>query len=165
MARPESATPGRERERESKAQWKHWDPWSNERNCCVACQASKDKHERNTWRTNKTLQLWGLLAHRLCYDRNNATPTGKWGRVKRIAYAMHLEIFDALRPFYFLQKWREKKKAWWSCTWQRLPVPFQEFLDSEHKGIREYFRHDYDIDTDAIYSSLRGDFFSTELLG
>ena len=110
---------------------------------------------------NAKVQLWGLLAHRLCYDRNYATPTGKWGRVKRIAYAMHLEIFDALRPLYFLQNLKEKRKAWWLCTWQRLPVPFQEFLESEHRGISDYFQHDDTIHTDALYSSLHGDQMAT----
>ena len=41
----------------SPAQWEHWDPWSNERNCCVVCQDGKDKYERNTWRTNNKLQM------------------------------------------------------------------------------------------------------------
>ena len=70
---------------------------------------------------------------------------------------MHLEIFNALRPLWFNETEREKRKAWWWCTWQCLPVPFQEFLDSEHRGISDYFQHDDTIDTDALYSSLYGD--------
>ena len=41
----------------SPAQWGNWDPWSNERNCCVVCQDGKDEYERNTWRTNNKLQM------------------------------------------------------------------------------------------------------------
>ena len=80
---------------------------------------------------------------------------------EQIAHKMNLDIFDALRPLWFLENKREKRKAWWSCTWHKLPVPFQDFLDSEHKGISDHFQHDYSIDTDAIYSSLRGDHMAT----
>ena len=116
--------------------------------------------ERGTKR-NAKVQLWGLLARRLCYDRNNATPTGKWPRVKKIAYEMHLQIFDALRPLYWVTKSKEKKKAWGACTWQKLPVPFQRFLNSEYEDIRHYFIDDDRIDTDAFYSSLQGDHEAT----
>ena len=41
----------------SPAQWKHWDPWREKRNCCVVCQDGQDKYERNTWHTDATLKM------------------------------------------------------------------------------------------------------------
>ena len=45
-----------------------------------------------------------LLAHRLCYDRDSAWGTGKYSRVKKIAHLMHIEVFEALRPFWWLME-------------------------------------------------------------
>ena len=127
------------------------------RTCLASCIDMHGWGLTKGTKDNAKIHLWGLLARRMCYDRNYSSDTGKWPRVKMIAYEMHIEIFNALRPLWFNETKREKKKAWWWCIWERLPVPFQKFLDSEHEGIKECFSHDYDIDTDAIYSSLRGD--------
>ena len=92
-----------------------------------------------------------LLAHRLCYDRDNAWETGKYSRVKKIAHLMHIDVFEALRPFWWLTEEQSKKKAWRARIWQHLPVPFQDWFRTGHEAASAEFIDQPTFDTCALY--------------
>ena len=92
-----------------------------------------------------------LLAHRLCYDRDTAWGTGKYSRVKKIAHLMHIEVFEALRPFWWLADEESKKKAWRARVWQHLPLPFQEWFQKEYKAAAAEFIDYPAFDTRLLY--------------
>ena len=96
-------------------------------------------------------QLWMLLAHRLCYDRDTAWETGKYSRVKKIAHLMHIEVFEALRPFWWLADEESKKKAWRARVWQHLPLPFQEWFQKEYTAAAAEFIDQPAFDTRFLY--------------
>ena len=92
-----------------------------------------------------------LLAHRLCYDRNSDWETGKYSRVKTIAHTMHIEVFEALRPFWWLTEEESKKHIWRSRIWQHLPVPFQDLFRTGHEAASAEFIDQPTLDTCALY--------------
>ena len=91
------------------------------------------------------------LAHRLCYDRDNAWETGKYSRVKKIAHLMHIEVFEALRPFWWLTEEWSRKKAWRARIWQHPPVPFQDWFQTRYAAASEEFIRQPTFDTRALY--------------
>ena len=128
------------------------------RTCLASCIETYGKEQLAPGtRKNAKTRLWMLVAHRLCYDREHASETGKWDRVNRMAYLMHIEIFEAMRPLWFIFSDSAKREAWRQRTWQHLPVPFQEFFIEEHGQAREYFIDDPRINTYDLYSRVRGD--------
>ena len=97
-----------------------------------------------------------LVAHRLCYDRDDAWETGKYSRVKRLAHLMHIEVFEALRPFWWLTDEESKRQAWRDRVWQHLPVPFQEWFQTYHAAASAEFIDQPTVNTSDLYS-VRGD--------
>ena len=101
-------------------------------------------------------QLWMLVAHRLCYDRDDAWETGKYSRVKRLAHLMHIEVFEAQRPLWWLTDEESKRQAWRDRVWQHLPVPFQDWFQTYHTAASAEFIYQPTVNTSDLYS-VRGD--------
>ena len=100
---------------------------------------------------NAKKQLLMLVIHRLCYDRRYSSMTGKYERVTRIAYLMHIEIFEALRPLsHETAEWK-KRRSWGQRTWQHLPQPFQEWFQRFHPEAVQLFDQDPTFDTEKLY--------------
>ena len=93
-----------------------------------------------------------LVAHRLCYDRDDAWETGKYSCVKRLAHLMHIEVFEALRPFWWLTDEESKRQAWRDRVWQHLPVPFQDWFQTYHTAASAEFIYQPTVNTSDLYS-------------
>ena len=129
-----------------------FDRWRESlRTCLVSCVDQHGSHLSKTTKDKAKRQLWMLLAHRLCYDRDSAWETGKYDRVKRIAHLMHIEVFEALRPFWWLADEESKKQAWRARVWQHLPLPFQEWFQTEHEAAAAEFIDHPAFDARLLY--------------
>ena len=64
---------------------------------------------------------------------------------------MHMEVFEALRPFWWLTEEQPKKKAWRARIWQHLPVPFQDWFRTGHEAASAEFIDQPTFDTCALY--------------
>ena len=126
--------------------------WRDSLRICLAeCIVEHGRHLARGHIKNAKKELWMLVAHRLCYDRRHAWETGKYKFVNSIAHLMHIEIFEALRPLYFLKNEAEKRKGWRARTWQHLPEPFQKWFWANHEAAVPHFQQDTRFDTHGLY--------------
>ena len=97
---------------------------------------------------NAIKSLWGLLQHRLSYG-TDAQDTGRWQKVHTISCNMAHAMGDVLRSILEVKNLSNRRKSFRSVVWQKLPVPFQEFLQTTYVGsgqAREFFLQDATFD-------------------
>ena len=121
------------------------------RTCLSMCVDYHGNHLEDGTKAKAKKHLWALVANQLSYDRHGAWPTGRWNRVNKMSYFMALEVFGALRPLWFPETEKKKKKEFGTRVWEHLPVPFQRFLEEEHPEICEHFDPDPTADPDGLY--------------
>ena len=115
------------------------------------CRQSIDMHGHflgPAAKTNASKSLWGLLQHRLCYDKQT-WDKGRWKRVHVISRNMAHEVSAVLRAILVVTNLKKRRNNLRAIVWQKLPVPFQVFLQSTYAGcdqVRDFFQQDESFD-------------------